>query len=168
MGSSLKNLETQVGQLAHSMKESFFRYFPSDTKKNPKDCMAITMRSGKELGDGKELGNSGKVENEKIVDEEVDNKKVENEKAKTKKQEVQKDKKEEKKEENKSTPGKVLFLDKPSLIVPPFPFPQRFRKAKLDGQFATFFNVFKNLEVSVPFCRSISPNAQLCDIHERD
>ena len=23
--------------------------FPSDTKKNPKDCMAITLRSGKEL-----------------------------------------------------------------------------------------------------------------------
>ena len=23
--------------------------FPSDTKKNPKDCMAITLRSGREL-----------------------------------------------------------------------------------------------------------------------
>ena len=23
--------------------------FPSDTKKNPKDCMAMTLRSGKEL-----------------------------------------------------------------------------------------------------------------------
>ena len=27
------------------MKDSF----PSDTKKNPKDCMAITLKSGKEL-----------------------------------------------------------------------------------------------------------------------
>ena len=60
MGASLKNLETQVGQLAHSMKESSFRSFPSDTENNLKDCMAITLRSGKDLGDSK------KVENEKV------------------------------------------------------------------------------------------------------
>ena len=74
------------------------------TEKNSKDCMAITLRSGKELGDGKELANSknaknGKVDNEKIVDEEVDNKKVEDEKVDVEKQEVQVDKKEEKREE---------------------------------------------------------------------
>ena len=43
MGASLKNLETQMGQLTHSMKESYFRSFPSDTDKNLKDCMAITL-----------------------------------------------------------------------------------------------------------------------------
>ena len=48
------------------MKESSFRYFPSDTKKNLKDCLAITLRSGKELRDGKELGNSKKAKNEKV------------------------------------------------------------------------------------------------------
>ena len=70
-------MKTQVGQLAHSMKESSSRSFPSDTEKNLKDCMAITLQSGKELGDGKELGNSEKVENDKIVNEDIDNKKVE-------------------------------------------------------------------------------------------
>ena len=133
MGASLKNLETQVRQLAHSMKKSFSRSFLSGTEKNLKDCMVITLRSGKELVDVKELGNSKKVENEKIVNEEVDNKKVENEKVETKKQDVQMDKKDEKREENKSTPGKVLFSDKPSPTRPHFPFPQRFRKTKLDG-----------------------------------
>ena len=29
-------------------------YFPSDTKKNPKDCMAVTLRSGRELQKRKE------------------------------------------------------------------------------------------------------------------
>ena len=144
-----------MGQLVHSMKESSSRSFPSDTEKNPKDCMAITVRSGKEVRDGKELGNSKndenrKVDNEKIVDEEVDNKKVENEKVEAEKQELQMDKKEEKREENKSTPRNILFPDKTFSIVPPFPFPQRFRKSKLDGKFATFFNFFKKLEVNIP------------------
>ena len=50
MGASLKIIETQMGQLAHSMKESSTRHFPSDTEKNSKDCMTITLWSGKNLG----------------------------------------------------------------------------------------------------------------------
>ena len=46
---SMKNLETRVGQLALNMQNQSRDSFPSDTKKNPKDCMAITLRSGKEL-----------------------------------------------------------------------------------------------------------------------
>ena len=46
---SLKNLETQVGQLALNMKNQSRDSFPSDTKKNLKDYMAITLRNGKEL-----------------------------------------------------------------------------------------------------------------------
>ena len=46
---SLKNLKTKVGQLALSMQNQPKDSFPSDTKKNSKDCMAITQRSGKEL-----------------------------------------------------------------------------------------------------------------------
>ena len=44
---SLKNLETQVGKLA--MQNQSRDSFPSDTKKNPKCCMAITLRSGREF-----------------------------------------------------------------------------------------------------------------------
>ena len=46
---SLKNLETQVGQLALTMQNQSKDAFPSDTRKNPKDCMAVTLRSGREL-----------------------------------------------------------------------------------------------------------------------
>ena len=42
------------------MKESPPTSFPSDKEKNPKECKAITLRSGKELGDLKE------VEKEKV------------------------------------------------------------------------------------------------------
>ena len=52
---SLKNLETRGGgQLALSMQNQSKDSFPSDTKKNLKDCMAITLRSGKELHKRKE------------------------------------------------------------------------------------------------------------------
>ena len=47
--SSLKNLETQVGQLALAMQNQPKDAFPSDTRKNPKDCMDVTVRSGREL-----------------------------------------------------------------------------------------------------------------------
>ena len=46
---SLKNLETQVGQLALNLKNQFRDSFPYDTKKNPKECIAITLRSVKEV-----------------------------------------------------------------------------------------------------------------------
>ena len=48
-GASLKNLETQVGQLALNMQNQNKGAFPSDTQKNPKDCMEIQLRSGKEV-----------------------------------------------------------------------------------------------------------------------
>ena len=47
--SSLKNLETQVEQLTLAVQNQFRNSFPSDTKKNPKDSITVTLRSGKEL-----------------------------------------------------------------------------------------------------------------------
>ena len=46
---SLKNLEIQIGQLAQAMQKEPKDSFPSDTRKNPKDCMPIILRSGREL-----------------------------------------------------------------------------------------------------------------------
>ena len=46
---SLKNLETPVGQLALSMQNQSKDSFLSDTNKNPKDSMKVTLKSGKEL-----------------------------------------------------------------------------------------------------------------------
>ena len=46
---SLKNLETQVGQLTSTLQNKTKDAFPSDTQKNPRDCMVVQLRSGKEL-----------------------------------------------------------------------------------------------------------------------
>ena len=38
---SLKNLEIQIWQLAQAVQKEPNDSFPSDTKKNPKDCMVV-------------------------------------------------------------------------------------------------------------------------------
>ena len=45
----LKNMETQVRQLALAMQSQYKDAFPNDTKNNPKDCMVMTLRSGREI-----------------------------------------------------------------------------------------------------------------------
>ena len=46
-------METQVGQLALNMPNQSKGIFPSDTQKNPKDCVAGQLRSGKEVGNNR-------------------------------------------------------------------------------------------------------------------
>ena len=61
-------METQVGQLALSMPNQSKGTFLSDTQKNPKDCMAVQLRSGKEVGNNnrKERKEETDVEQKKI------------------------------------------------------------------------------------------------------
>ena len=72
---SLKNLETQVGQLALNMPNQSKGTFPSDTQKNPKDCMAIQLRSGKDLSSNKRTERKEETEAEK---EETENEEEKN------------------------------------------------------------------------------------------
>ena len=51
--SSLKNLETQVGQLASTLQNKNKDAFPSDTQKNLRDCMAVQLRNGKQLSNNR-------------------------------------------------------------------------------------------------------------------
>ena len=48
-------METQVGHLALNLQNQFRESFPSDTKKNPKDFIAIRLRSSKEVKVRKEV-----------------------------------------------------------------------------------------------------------------
>ena len=67
---SIKNLETQIGQLALILQNQNKDAFPSDTKKNPKDCMDVQLRSGRELEkekSEKDEGNKGEGSLEKTA-----------------------------------------------------------------------------------------------------
>ena len=118
---SLKNLETQVGQLALSLQKQSKDTFPSDTKKNPKDCLAITLRSGKEL---QEIKKNEKEARSKEAIKEERNQKLEDEKdvAESSKRDLLE---EEKHEEciEKEKPQK----EEVRVYKPPIPFPQRLK-----------------------------------------
>ena len=105
---TLKNRETQVGQLALTLQSQRKDAFPSDTKKNPKDCMAVQLRSGKELEMMKEKNDSSK-EKESPEKEEVLEKNIE-------------------RVDRKDIQGSR----------PTMPFPQRLQKSKIEEQFQGF------------------------------
>ena len=64
--------------------------------------------------------------------------------------------KKNKKDVEKVLSGRMVFSDNPPLLSPPLPFPQRFQKKKLDEQFVKFLNIFKKLEVSIPFADALT------------
>ena len=129
---SLKNLETQVGQLALSMPNQSKGTFPSDTQKNPKDYMAVQLSSGKEVGNN--------IKKERKEETDVEQKETGN-------------------EGEKSKPGKTIEVEKNTLTEQPegsseqkqkervpaytpiVPFPQRLQKAKREEQFPRFLDI---------------------------
>ncbi|WRX25992.1 Retrotransposon gag domain - like 10 [Theobroma cacao] len=135
-GASLRNLETQMGQLANSINSRPQGALQSDTQVNPKGkehCNAITLRSGKEVEgvNGKSIESLKEhVDDDKaIVEKEVEVEKIDNGQAKNQRNS----------EAN----------------YPPPPFPQRLKKQKLDKQFEKFLNVFKKLHINIPFDKAL-------------
>ena len=120
---SLKNLEIQIEQLALTMHNQSKDSFPSDTRKNPRDCMALTLRSGREL---EERRNEKKdTEEEKYADIgehfKQHNPKTTEEEEATKMQPDQ--------QVEKENPGKKKEV---KAHEPQVPFPQRLQKARLE------------------------------------
>ena len=63
---SLKNLEIRIGKLAQVVQKEPKDSFPSDTRRNSKDCMAVILRSGRELDERR--GEKKDLEEEKQVE----------------------------------------------------------------------------------------------------
>ena len=55
INATLRNLETQVGQLALTLQSQTKNTFPSNTKVNPKDLTPIAMRGNGELQGSKKM-----------------------------------------------------------------------------------------------------------------
>ena len=123
---TLKNLETQVGQLALTLQSQRKDAFLSDTKKNPKDCMAVQLRSGKEVETMKEKNDSSKEKESPEKEEELEKKKE--------------------RVDRKDIQG----------FRPAVPFPQRLQKSKIEEQFARFLKTFQKLEISMPFTEVVT------------
>ena len=131
---SLKNLETQIGQLALTLQNQIKDAFPNDTKKNLKDCMVVQLRSGKELEKEKsEKDESNKGEG---ILENAESPEIER-----KKEQQQEEERSKKKTQNS---------------MPAVPFPQRLQKSRIEEQFAKFLKTFQKLEISMSFTEVVT------------
>ena len=131
---SLKNLETQIGQLDLTLQNQMKDAFPSDTKKNPKDCMAVQLRSGKELEKEKSEKDEGNKGEGSLRNAETLEKK--------RKLEQQQDEEMSKKKAQNSMPA--------------VPFPQRLQQSKIVEQFTRFLKAFQKLEISMLFTEVVT------------
>ena len=125
---SLKNLETQVGQLALNMPNQSKGTFPSDTQKNPKDCMAIQLRSGKDLSNNRRKEET-EAEQEETGKEGKKRTQIEQPKGSN---------------EQKQKEGVLAY-------TPLVQFPRRLQKARREEQFSKFLDIFKKIEINIPF-----------------
>ena len=133
---SLKNLETQVRQFALTIPNQSKGTFPSDTQKNPKDCMEIQLRSGKEVG------NNSKKEMKEETDAKQDETVKEGEKS------IQTEQPEGSSEHKQK--------ERIPAYIPIVSFPQRLQKAKREEQFSRFLDIFKKIEINIPFAEVIN------------
>ena len=137
LNATMKNLETQMGQLASELKNQQKGKFPSDAEQNPRDhCKAITLRSGKEVESSRQR--------EEWKEEEKVEKRVENEPDRpTKAMPTLYS-------EGPKSKG-ISFPDNPPIISPPLSYPQHFQKKKQNTQFSKFLEIFKKIHINIPF-----------------
>ena len=119
---SLKNLETQVRRLALVMQNRPKDAFPSDTRKNPKDCMAITLRSGRDLEGGRVEKKDTKKKKHAEIGEEIKQHNLET---------AEEDKTTKMQQEQQVEQGNPRKREEVKVYNPQVPFPQRQQKAKL-------------------------------------
>ncbi|KAL4344733.1 hypothetical protein AHAS_Ahas11G0207900 [Arachis hypogaea] len=122
---AIKKLETQIGYL---LKQIPSHDLCSNTNPNPREeCQAITLRSGKEL---KEIPKDSQEKNSNKKEKERDKVQIPIPSSQKK--------------------GEMLKPD-----VPKAPYPQQLKKKGDDNQFLRFLEIFKKLQINIPFAEAI-------------
>ncbi|CAJ2645262.1 unnamed protein product [Trifolium pratense] len=157
----LRNLETQIGQIAKEMANNKNQggSFAANTEPNPKEqCKSITTRSGKEVGKG--IGDNLRKEEEVMrrADEEEEGE-SENEAEKNKKEELVEKEKNEKTEKNEKIAEKgekeVEVRKEKSGLPQHLPYPHAPSKKDKERQYARFMDIFKRLQINIPFSEAL-------------
>ncbi|KAL4342153.1 hypothetical protein GQ457_08G025220 [Hibiscus cannabinus] len=143
-GSSLRALETQVGQIAQALQV---------TKSNGKEhCSPLTLRSGKEINKDDKFG--GKPVEDPTPSNEQEEPEVEIDSP------IEEDKGEKldnEKAEEQHVNATTSTVPKPARdeVRPPPPFPQRLKKHKEDLQFQKFVSMQDQFHINIPFLEAI-------------
>ncbi|GAU48951.1 hypothetical protein TSUD_285400 [Trifolium subterraneum] len=160
----LRNLETQIGQIARQVASNNNQpgSFAANTEPNPKEqCKSITTRSGKEIGVG--IGDNLRTERA-VVDarEQKEEKAEERCEAKERnkgvlveneKNECEGEVSEEKEDSNRKLKDKKSIQKSPT--TQHLPYPQVPTKKDKERQYARFLDIFKRLQISLPFSEAL-------------
>jgi len=140
---SIRNLETQVGQLAKQLVDQQGSKFSTNTQTNPKEhYKSITTRSGKVVGEG--IGDKLNIE-ESGVEEEKNESEGEKEKSRE----------ESEKSEKKSDKHKKGESQMRSPPVRDIPYPHAPSRKDKYRQFSRFMDVLKRLQINIPFTEAL-------------
>ena len=127
---SIRNLETQIGQIHNILAGRVQGMFSSDIEKNPKEQLnAIMLRSGKELQESRKTEET----EEKAKDTKLDRTNNASTQCLGTKPELENEAEDVKKDEAS------------------LPYPHRLQKQRLDKQFGKFMDMFRSLHINIPF-----------------
>ena len=120
---------------------------PSDTRKDPRECMAVLIRSGKKLDERR--AEKKDTEEEKYADFGEEFKQHNSETTKEEKT-VRMQPEQQVEKENPRKKKKVKAYE------PQVPFPQRLQKARLEEQISRFLDMFKKIDINIPFSEALT------------
>ncbi|XP_070045483.1 uncharacterized protein [Nicotiana tomentosiformis] len=155
-GTTIQNLERQVGQLANLLSVMVPKTLPTDTERNPKETIfVVSLRNGHELEDPIEKQNDELIEGHVEIVEEQKNDNIQKgvgmvDDGLTKKGKTRAQKK-KKKDENATN-----VETEESKYMPTLPLPQKQRREKLDKQLGRFLEVLKQVHLNIPFIEVLS------------
>ncbi|XP_027368279.1 uncharacterized protein LOC113874247 [Abrus precatorius] len=150
--SSMKKLETQIGQLAEQLSSREDGRFPSNTVINPKEqCQAVMTRSGAVVGSPKPAEKREKTKEEEKIKSDLEERnftllKRENSKMDTFPKTVRRTKRQILEDSNKP-----LDEEKYKRLS----YPQRVINPKQERQYERFLDVFKKLQINIPFAEAL-------------
>ncbi|KAI5339299.1 hypothetical protein L3X38_018571 [Prunus dulcis] len=151
----IRNLEVQMGQLANVLTGRVNGALPSQTEinlKNQEHTKAITLRNGGPIKTAVDLDEEKNIQQQTAETSEITN--VLSSSSITAGTAAQLDE-----ISPKIEPATVEKLSQPAALVkpyvPPIPFPQRLRKNKVDAQFSKFLDIFKKLQINIPFADAL-------------
>ena len=148
--SSIRELELKIDHLTRALTERPSNQLPSNTEVNPKgkeNAMAITLRSGKELKESPIEVKGKEVPSDHLQEEEAS-------------QELQAGASNSQPEIVPNIPDEEDIPPPPEVkaYVPPIPFPEclKMRKRKDEDYFKKFIELFRSLEVKMPFAEALA------------
>ncbi|KAK2396375.1 hypothetical protein QL285_058032 [Trifolium repens] len=142
---SIKNLEIQVGQIAQQLSQRAPGSLPSDIVLNPRDRgnvnFVVTRSQKVNESQSSKVKKGGSESSPTLIEVDVEVRSIEKEND----VEVL---------ENKEEPivQKKESLQKPEIKLP---FPQRLKKEKDEKNFGKFLEVFKKLQINIPFAEAL-------------